>query len=125
MSGNYIPIITKDETSKIFIEKVTFIEQELRKTVIYTDEDRCSCYAKIGDFIKYLDGRFFECHQSYIINMDKVVKMREQTIFFENGHQITLGRDKFKHARQKFSGYIIQGANAITAQKILARGLGL
>ena len=110
MARDYIPVICKEEASKVLINNVMLIEQELRKTIIYTDEDRHSFYGKIGDLLKYLDGRFFECHQSYIINMDKVVKMREQTIFFENGLKIMLGRDKFKLAKQKFAGYMVQEA---------------
>jgi DNA-binding LytR/AlgR family response regulator len=110
MLRDYIPIIRRDETSKIFVDDVLCIEQELRKAVIYTMGDTYWCYGKISDLSKHLDNRFFQCHQSYIINMDRVVKMREQTIYFENGFKITIGRDKFSIAKQSFSAYLIQGA---------------
>ena len=104
----YIPIINRSEASKVFVDSVLMIEQELRKIIIYTDDDRYSRYGKIDELSIYLDDRFFKCHQSYFINLDKVVKMREQTIYFENGVQIMLGREKFHAAKQRFSFYMSQ-----------------
>ena len=110
MVKSYIPIIRRDETCKVFIENILMIEQDLRKTVIYTEEDKYWRYGKMDELSKYLDDRFFKCHHSCIINMDKVVKMREQTIFFENGFKITIGREKFQCAKQNFARYMIQEA---------------
>jgi len=107
---NYIPVITKSEIAKVFVDSVMLIEQELRKTHIYTVEDEYFPYGKIDELSKYLDKRFFKCHQSCIINMEKVVKMREQTVFFENGLKVVMGRDKFHNAKQYFAIYIKQKA---------------
>ena len=107
MEAKYIPIVRKDETSKVFIKNVMLIEQELRKTMIYAEEGHYWRYGKIDELLRYLDGRFFRCHQSCIINMDKVVKMKEQTIFFENGFKTMMGREKFQCARQNFNRHIM------------------
>ena len=112
MTEKYIPIVNKCETCKIYIENVLLIEQELRKTMIYTEEDKFWRYGKIDELLKCLDNRFFRCHQSCIINMDKVVRMKDQTIFFKNGFKIVIGKEKFKYAKQSFARYIINGANA-------------
>ena len=112
MNEKYIPIINKEETCKVYIEKVLFIEQELRKTIIYTEIDKFWRYGKIDELLRYLDNRFFKCHQSCIINMDKVIRMKEQTIFFENGLKIVMGKEKFKYAKQNFAHHMINGAKA-------------
>jgi hypothetical protein len=39
--------------------------------------------------------------------MDKVVKMKEQTVFFENGTKIMMGKEKFKFAKQRFASHLI------------------
>ena len=111
MSGKYIPIINKGEISKVYIEDVLLIEQELRKTLIYTEDDKFWCYGKMDELSKFLDNRFFRCHQSCIINMSKVIKMKEQTVFFENGFKIMMGKEKFKFAKQNFARHVINGAN--------------
>ena len=109
-SGKYIPIINKDEICKVYIEDILLIEQELRKTIIYTEEDKFWCYGKIDEFLKFLDNRFFRCHQSCIINMNKVIRMKDQTIFFENGFKIMMGKEKFKYTKQNFALYVINGS---------------
>ena len=106
MGEGFIPFVNRSETSKIYIDRIMLIEQELRKINIVTDEGQYSRYGKIAELSEYLDGRFLRCHNSYIINMDKVVKMREQTIFFENGFSIMMGRDKFLFAKQSFANYM-------------------
>jgi len=61
--------------------------------------------------LRYLDERFLKCHRSCIINMDKVQRMKEQTIFFENGYSFAIGKEKFQSAKQHFARYIVQEAN--------------
>jgi len=119
MSRDYIPLVKKDETSKVFLKNIILIEQELRKSMIYTDKEKFWLYSKIDTLMQYLDSRFLKCHQSYIINLDKVVKMKSQTIFFENGQKIFIGREKFQSTRQYYASYIIH------AQKNLAKSPGM
>ena len=112
--------MNKKEIRKVFLESIILVEQKLRKTTIYTDEDNYRYNSKIDEVMQYLDGRFLKCHQSYIINLDKVVRMHACTIIFENGIEIALGRDCFTAAKQRYAVYIVE-----MAKKNLARGLYL
>jgi len=107
MNEKYIPIINREETCKVYIKNVLFIEQDLRKTIIYTEKDKFWRYGKMDELLKFLDNRFLKCHQSCIINMDKVIKMKEQTIFFENGAKIIMGKEKFRFVKQSFANHLI------------------
>ena len=106
----FVPIIKKGETCKVFLDSIMLIEQDLRKTFIYTEDDTYWVYAKVDEFAQYLDENFLRCHHSCIINLNKVVKMKEQTVFFENGFKLTMGRDKFQCARQHFARYMLLSA---------------
>jgi len=118
MSKVYIPFVKRTEACKIFVESIILIEQELRKAMIHTDEESYWMYSKIDEFMQYLDFRFIKCHKSYIINLDKVIKMKAQTIFFENGRKIEIGREKFMFAKQSYANYIITGAKKNLAREI-------
>ena len=109
----FVPIIKKGETCKVFLDSIMLIEQDLRKTLIYTEEDTYCVYAKIDEFVQYLDDNFLRCHHSCIINLDKVIKMKEQTVYFESGFKITMGRDKFQSARQHFARYMLLKASSV------------
>jgi len=117
---NFIPIINKKEISKVFIENILLIEQELRKIFIFAEEDQHYKYGKIDELLIYLDDRFFRCHQSCFINMEKIVMMRDQTFFFNNGYKYMVGREKFHLAKQKFAGYMTQEAQRIQSYKKIA-----
>ena len=106
MERDYIPVIRRSESSKVYLKRIMLIEQELRKIMIFTEEGKYWRYGKIEELSKYLDKRFLKCHSSCIINMDKVVKMRDQTIYFENGYKIIICKEKFYSAKNKFNGYL-------------------
>lgn len=103
---DYIPFIKRNDICKIFIEDIMMIEQDLRKIVIHTEEEQHQCYGKISELSEYLDGRFYKCHCSCIINMDKVVRMKDRMIYFENGFVMPICREKFQNAKQYFAIYI-------------------
>jgi hypothetical protein len=44
--------------------------------------------------------------QSIIINLDKVIRMEDQTIFFENGQLLTLGRCNYIKAKQYYAAWL-------------------
>ena len=107
MGEGYIPIINREETCKVYIVNVLFIEQDLRKIIVHTEDGLFWRYGKIEELLKYLDDRFFKCHKSCIINLDKVMKMKEQTVFFENGDKIVMSKEKFRLAKQNFAGRML------------------
>ena len=116
MNGNYVPIIKKGEVCKIFLKNIILIEHDRRKSTIYTDEEKYSLYSKAEELIQFLDNRFLKCHKSYIINLDRVIRMKAQTIFFENGQKIYIGRETFHCASQCFAMYITKGAKKNLAE---------
>ncbi len=61
---------------------------------------------KGGDYVEYLDRRFFRCLRSVIINFEQVQAMRDQTIYFENGKSFMLGRTNYISTKQAFAAYL-------------------
>ena len=117
MTKKFIPIVKKKETCKVFLESILTLEQDLRKTIIHTEEGTYLLYAKIDDFTKYLDENFLRCHHSCVINLDKVVKMKDQTAYFENGYHTSFGRDTFRYVKQHFAGHMLRSANKSLQQR--------
>lgn len=103
---DYIPVRSKSETCKIKLEDILYIEQDLRKTIIATEGREVFFYGNVDSIIKYLDERFFRCHKSCIVNIEKIQSMREQTIFFENDKKIILGTQNYAKTRKRFNQYL-------------------
>lgn len=106
MAEKYVPVETKKLTGRVYLDEILYVEKNLRKTILVTEEDKITLYCAM-EFVKaYVDDRFLDCHRSYLFNMDKIKQMTEQTIVFENGDRIPLGRDCFRAGRKIYRDYL-------------------
>jgi len=61
-------------------------------------------YERIENLEKKLDGRFFRCHRSYLINLNYLKSYRNNTAYMEGGKEIPVSRLRSK----EFSTVILQ-----------------
>lgn len=100
-------VVTKRSGIYVFpLDEIFYMEKNLRKIKLYTRGSSVEFYGTFADMIPSLDRRFMSCHRSYLINMDKIVIMSGNTIFFENNDRIHLGRDTYGRARRIFCEYL-------------------
>lgn len=89
-----------------FLDDIIYMEKKLRKIKLYTKGTEIEFYGKFADILEFLDKRFLYCHRSYIINMDKIVVMSYNNIYFENNDSIYMGRETYGKARKIFDQYL-------------------
>jgi len=102
----YIPVITKKYSCKVGIEDIVYIQQQQKKLAIVTDDETYSYYEKMENVLDYLDRRFFRIMKRLVVNMDKILMVKEQQIHFQNGDDIYLGKDNYVKAKQKYTAYL-------------------
>ncbi len=90
------------------LDDIVYMEKALRKIVVYSMDASIEFYGKFADIAQYLDRRFMSCHRSYMINMDKIVVMAGNKIFFENNEHISLGNDTYGRARRLLTEYLAE-----------------
>jgi len=61
-------------------------------------------YDRIENLERRLDGRFFRCHRSFLINLKYLKSYKNKTAYMENGKEIPVSRLRSK----EFSGVILQ-----------------
>lgn len=61
-------------------------------------------YERIENLEKKLDGRFFRCHRSYLINLNHLKSYRNSTAYMADGKEIPVSRLRSK----EFSNVILQ-----------------
>ncbi len=108
MAEKYVPIETKKLTGRVYLDEILYVEKNLRKTILVTENGKITLYCAMNYIRAYADNRFLDCHRSYLFNMDKIKQMAEQTILFENGDSVTLGRDCFRAGRKVYRDYLCQ-----------------
>ena len=106
----YIPIITKDKSTRVRVSDVQAIERDYRKLKVITAEEQYEIYGKIDDVTDYLDSRFYSCMAGCIINLDQVEAMEEREIEFFGGYNMVMGRENFARTRHAYNDHIRNGS---------------
>lgn len=107
---NYVPVNTRKETARVNIRDILYIETELRTVNICTGSRFYRFYGKIDDVVKYLNGNFYRCHKSCIINFEKILRMEDGVFYFSNGATLRVGQNNYRHTRNHYVKYLDQNA---------------
>lgn len=108
MKENGIIIKFKGEVRKVLPHEIIFVEQNLRKVFFHFSSDMFGTYGKIENYLVSLPKEFYKCNKSYVINLDKVAKMKDQIIFFSDGNCIRVGKHSFDGAKRAFLEFTSQ-----------------
>ena len=93
------------ESSIISFQDIICCEIIDRKVYLYlVSGEVTSYYEKIENLEKKLDGRFFRCHRSYLINLNHLKSYRNNTAYMADGKEIPVSRLRSK----EFSKVILQ-----------------
>jgi DNA-binding LytR/AlgR family response regulator len=108
MERDFIPIFTRQETTKVYLNDIIHIRHSLRTTEIFTRARRYRFYKGIGELMPMLDGRFLRCYCSSVINLEKVESARNGVFHMEGGEAILMSRDKFQAARKIYVVFLLE-----------------
>lgn len=106
MINRFIVVQNGREEAKVRVTDIIMIERIGRKLRIMTDERNFDYYERLENVIRLLDGRFFPCLKGCYVNFERVERMAEQSIFFDNGLVYGLGRENFLRTRHEFKEYL-------------------
>ena len=89
--------------------RLVYISSSLHNVVFHlTDGTVIRCRARLADFSDQLtDSSFLRCHQSFLINLDKVTSLNKSS-FMVGGTEIPISRNYLKNSRQKYKDYLEQ-----------------
>ena len=85
-----------------------YVESRGHVVRLFTDEEHLESYDKLDNLTSQLDGRFLQCHKSYLVNLDRVRQFRGDSFLMENGAQIPISQSRRKEVRRRFLTYLGQ-----------------
>lgn len=107
--GKYLVAITKSEVHMIPLTEIVFIEKEKRKVhVIDVNDSRISFYSCFDELENQLNNEFYRCHNSYIINLQKIVSVDSKSVLMDNGDNIPVSRTHIKDLKTVIKGYNVE-----------------
>lgn len=120
MKGVFIPIKSGKSYRKVNINEILYVFQKGRITIIRTENCEISFYSKLSDLEKYLTQNFVHVLKHCVINFDKVERVENGFIYFNNGLRFNdIGISNFIKAKQKFTSYMFSAAAALSDSEII------
>ncbi len=110
-------IKNKSETYLIRPDTIIYIEKEVRKTIIHTENGTYPTSETLISLEKTLNKNFFRCHKSFIINIgkiEKIVPIAERIYkvnFYNYPLGTTMGRSKFEELYEIIKNNVVGGVN--------------
>lgn len=106
---NTIMVRSKSGSRKMYIFKIRdiyYIESDMRQIHIHEAGTSKCLYMKLDEIEKEITSNFIRCHQSYIVNMDKIMNIVGDEIVLFNGHKIPISRSKKKEVYERLNRYL-------------------
>lgn len=107
VSTKYIMVKSNFTKRKIFFDEIIFVESMNKVVLFHTNTSgEIKVYDKLGNIEKELsNGNFLRCHQSYIVNMDFVVRMDETEFITITNQVVPIRRKDRKLLRERYNEY--------------------
>jgi|GEM_PF-830158 Response regulator of the LytR/AlgR family len=125
--SRYILVVTRKETSRVSLCDIIYIETQQRLIHLYTAFRTYRFYGKLDELARQLDGSFYRCHKSCVINFEKVIRMEDGIFHFTGGMTLRVGQNNYQQARSKYTIFLErhlvqdQGAEKVNRQKKLKK----
>ncbi len=89
-------IKTKGKSITLYAEDIIYLENEMRKISVHTQNETVTFYGAMSEAEKQLGDDFYRCHRSYLVNMAFVTEYDSENIFLENGEKIYMAKEKYR-----------------------------
>ena len=101
----YVTLASKGLITKIDYDSIMYLESNLRNMEIHEPGRIRTFPGKLEDVKPMLDGRFVQCHKSFIVNLSYAVELNADSIMLKNGESVPVSARKLKQAKAAFTNY--------------------
>ncbi len=107
--GNFIRIgngVGKNKGVTVDTRGIYYIRSDKRQVFFYMRDTKYSAYKKLDELEDALNSNFIRVHQSFIVNMDKILEVKRNNIMLYDGTAIPISRSKSKIVMEKINQYM-------------------
>lgn len=102
-----------DRTRKITLKNIIFVETYKHYIIVHTKQGTLNCSNTMHEIEKLLpDNWFFRCHNSFIVNLDEIVRMDERIAYLSDGSNIDISHRKMNEFKKLYFSRQFECANA-------------
>ncbi len=102
-----LTLITKNGIVNLRTETIKYIESIERIIHVHDSSGAVfSSRSKLSDISSKLPYNFLRCHQSYIVNMDRIKSFNASSVMLYSGEVVPVSRPRFADAKCSFLKYL-------------------
>lgn len=103
-------LVIKQRGAPISIPTNTIIHIESHAHIaeIHTATDTILTYEQLDKIFKRLPNSFYNCHKSFIINMQQVRRFQPKSVLLKNGREIPVSRSKYSETKEAYFRFVGQ-----------------
>lgn len=89
-------------------EQILYIESIAHKIVVHTEEGTFTNYERLDQTAEKLPGCFFQCHKSYLVNLNRIQRLQPDSVILKNGASVPVSRSRYRQTREAYLKYMGQ-----------------
>lgn len=90
----------------VLLDDLFYVESHSHKLQFKTKDDTLSMYGRINELeIKLSDYNFVRCHQSFLVNIIHIEKIKNYVIYLSDGSEIPVSRPRYAEVKEKYLQY--------------------
>ena len=101
-----LPLMKNGKTQIIFIRDILYCEVFNHQVCIHTVHGTHPYSGTLDALEAKLDGRFFRCHRSFLVNMSSVTGQEKGMAILKNGEHVFISRRKQSDFMQKLLNFL-------------------
>ena len=90
----------------ILLREVYYFESRGRTIETHAAGETIVSYGRLNDIIGTLPPGFYQCHKSYVVNMNQIQRFQADDILLRNGELVPVSRSKYNETKKAFISYI-------------------
>lgn len=101
----FLVLYFRDKFMRIPLQEIFYIQSDRRYLIIYWKNEISTVMMKMSEIMEKLPDYFLRCHQSYVVNICKIMRFEKNQILLENGISIAVSRNRLEAARDAIQKY--------------------
>lgn len=102
----YLSVRTKSKKITVKTEEIIYIERNQRYAFIYSINQVIRTPKRLDSIIKVVPWYIVRVHNSYIVNIKKVIEMKRENVLLNNGKIIPISRKYQKEVKRTYDMFV-------------------
>ena len=98
----------KGATVSIPLREIFFIESQGHTIQVHTIGETITTYERLENIMRSLPIGFYQCHKSYIVNMNQIRRFQSTDVLLKNGESVPVSRARYSETREAYFDYMGQ-----------------